>query len=88
MLKPRCIYCGKIFDDKEKYETITKPVATTGANGGSKIIQKPVGFNCIKRCFKGQARAMFELYADVELKDGKLTEVKRPGMSGLALRRF
>jgi len=37
MLKPRCIYCGKIFADKEKYETITKPVATTGANGGSKV---------------------------------------------------
>jgi hypothetical protein len=56
--------------------------------GGTKIVKKPVGFNCIKRCYRGQARAMFELYADVELKDGKLTEVQRPGTGGLTLRKF
>ncbi len=88
MLNPRCVYCGKIFAENEKYDTITKPVAATGANGGTRIIKKPVGFNCIKRCFMGQARAMFELYADVELKDGKLVEVKRPGTGGLTLRKF
>ncbi len=88
MLKPRCIYCGKIFADDTKYETITKPTATTGAMGGTKIVQKPVGFNCLKRCYKGQARAMFELYAEVELQNGKLMEVKRPASGGLAIRKF
>lgn len=90
MLKPRCVYCGKIFDENEKYETITKPVAATGPNGGTKIVKKPVGFSCIKRCFRGQARANYELYAEVELRDdGRLVEVKRnqPG-HGLAIRKF
>lgn len=92
MLKERCVYCGLIFTDEDKnankVTTVTKPGIETPATGGSRIVQKPVSFNCTKRCFKGQARQMFTPWVEAELRNGVWVPTNAPKGSGLQLRKF
>ena len=92
MLKERCMYCGLIFTDEDKkankVTTITKPAISTPPTGGSKIIQKPIGYHCTKRCFKGQARTMYPAWVEAELRDGVWVPAIAPKGSGLKIRNF
>ncbi len=92
MLKERCMYCGKIFTDEEKaankVTTITKPALQVGQQGGSKIVQKPTGYHCTKKCFMGSPRQMYSSWIEADLRNGVWIPVVHPKGSGLTLRKF
>jgi len=91
------MYCGHIFTDAEKVAdkngfvaatTVTKPTLVTSSMGGSKIMPKPIGFHCTKRCFRGQARQMYESWIECELVDGVWTIANKNRTGHLTLRKF